>query len=339
MFVAKTSPGLINVPLSSSGNVRWRNSDSVTSNDYGENAGRTTVQRFIMNCGGVLVIPKSTMLWPVQRYILRLSLTWLSWMVCNKPLYYIWVHTIMLLILCEQNQKTWSCNNDMKEGDSTKKFTSHVVQHWGQISIKLSRDCISHLKEDWGSDGKEEKGNTIYGSMMMIIWMGSDYVSELRPPTVHPPGDIWPWRTMMEWCLQRKTPDSSTRALWQSCQQSSGSKQEGGREYWIWPCEVFLFILAIFYVLWNLTKWGLQIYFHYEGRHAADLYCTWKSITSDSLSLWTLGLIAGTLTIMPLRRLIYGLLIVYVSSFHKLEYITVVEYYKCKEVYNSWCEM
>jgi hypothetical protein len=32
-------------------------------------------------------------------------------------------------------------------------------------------------------------------------------------PIVHPPGDKWAWRTMVEWCRQGKTPDSSTRAL------------------------------------------------------------------------------------------------------------------------------
>jgi hypothetical protein len=40
------------------------------------------------------------------------------------------------------------------------------------------------------------------------------------------PGDILALRTTVEWCLQTKTPDSFTRALWQSPQQSSGSKQE-----------------------------------------------------------------------------------------------------------------
>jgi hypothetical protein len=37
---------------------------------------------------------------------------------------------------------------------------------------------------------------------------------------VHPPGNIQVWRTMVEWYRQKETPDSSTRALWQSYQQS-----------------------------------------------------------------------------------------------------------------------
>jgi hypothetical protein len=60
------------------------------------------------------------------------------------------------------------------------------------------------------------------------------------------PGDIWAWRTMVEWCRQKKTPDSYTRALWQFYHQSDliGSRRNGQRELWIWPCELFLFILA-----------------------------------------------------------------------------------------------
>jgi hypothetical protein len=57
---------------------------------------------------------------------------------------------------------------------------------------------------------------------------------------VHSSGDMWVWRAMLG-----KTPDLSTRALWQSYQQSSGSKQEDWvKGMRIWPCEVFLFILA-----------------------------------------------------------------------------------------------
>jgi hypothetical protein len=55
------------------------------------------------------------------------------------------------------------------------------------------------------------------------------------------PGYIWAWRTMVE----KETPDSSTRALWQSYQQIHlvASRGIGRRKLWIWPCEVSLFIL------------------------------------------------------------------------------------------------
>jgi hypothetical protein len=51
---------------------------------------------------------------------------------------------------------------------------------------------------------------------------------------IRPPGDIWVWRTMVEWNWQEKTPDSSTRSLWQSYPQSSseaGGTDEGIDEF------------------------------------------------------------------------------------------------------------
>jgi hypothetical protein len=64
-------------------------------------------------------------------------------------------------------------------------------------------------------------------------------------PLVHPPDDIWAWRTTVELCRQR-TSDSSTRTLWKSYQQIHliASRRNGRREWWIWPCEVFLFTFA-----------------------------------------------------------------------------------------------
>jgi hypothetical protein len=36
---------------------------------------------------------------------------------------------------------------------------------------------------------------------------------------IHPPGDIWASRTIVEWYVQKKTNNSSSRALCQSYQQ------------------------------------------------------------------------------------------------------------------------
>jgi hypothetical protein len=65
--------------------------------------------------------------------------------------------------------------------------------------------------------------------MIMIMLMGLDYVSELLPPT----GLLIITKVLYEHGQPRwndvdreKTTDSSTRALSQSYQQSSGSKQE-----------------------------------------------------------------------------------------------------------------
>jgi len=65
---------------------------------------------------------------------------------------------------------------------------------------------------------------------MIILSMGREYVSELRSPTgllFIPSGDVWVWRTMVEWWCQQRTPDSTTRALWKSYQQSSNTKSWG----------------------------------------------------------------------------------------------------------------
>jgi hypothetical protein len=39
----------------------------------------------------------------------------------------------------------------------------------------------------------------------------------------------------------------------------------------IWPCEVFLFILASdFFTCHRILTWGLWLYFPFEGKHPAD---------------------------------------------------------------------
>jgi hypothetical protein len=60
------------------------------------------------------------------------------------------------------------------------------------------------------------------------IYTSTIYVSELRHPTdlLFTPYRLYKHGTMVEWYRQRKIHDSSTRALWQSYQQSSSSKQE-----------------------------------------------------------------------------------------------------------------
>jgi hypothetical protein len=59
------------------------------------------------------------------------------------------------------------------------------------------------------------------------------------PNVIYEHGEPW-------WNDDRKTLDSSARALWQPYQQSPGSKQkEWSKGMRIWPCKVVLFILAI----------------------------------------------------------------------------------------------
>jgi hypothetical protein len=64
-------------------------------------------------------------------------------------------------------------------------------------------------------------------------------------PIVHPPGDIWAWRTMVEWHWQRKTPDLSTRVLRQFYQlRHLVVSKRNGRKEWEFSLEVFVFMLA-----------------------------------------------------------------------------------------------
>jgi hypothetical protein len=67
-------------------------------------------------------------------------------------------------------------------------------------------------------------------SIILLRHHDDDCVYGMRPaatsgPIVHPSGDIWAWRTTVEWYRQGKTPDSSIGALCQSYQQSSTSKE------------------------------------------------------------------------------------------------------------------
>jgi hypothetical protein len=80
----------------------------------------------------------------------------------------------------------------------------------------------------------------------LITPMEWDYFSELRLPTGLLFIPRWgACRTMVEW-YRKRTPDLSTRALWQSYQYSNleASRRRGLREWRIWPRKVILSILA-----------------------------------------------------------------------------------------------
>jgi hypothetical protein len=93
--------------------------------------------------------------------------------------------------------------------------------------------CSGVLCEWWWCDDVD--------GMRLRLWTAAT-----NRPIVYPLGDTWAWITMVKWFWQRKTPDSFTRALWYSYQQSHlvASRRNRQREWWIWPCKVFLLILA-----------------------------------------------------------------------------------------------
>jgi hypothetical protein len=73
--------------------------------------------------------------------------------------------------------------------------------------------------------------NHLFHNAMKMMSMGWDYISELLPPkgllfipkVMYKHGEPW----LNDTDKGKKTPDSSTRALWQSYHQSSTSKAEG----------------------------------------------------------------------------------------------------------------
>jgi hypothetical protein len=68
--------------------------------------------------------------------------------------------------------------------------------------------------------------------MIMLMWWDT-WTMTTNKPIVHPPGDTWAWRNMVEWqCWQGKT-DSSTRALWKSYQQRHLiANRKNGQKKW-----------------------------------------------------------------------------------------------------------
>jgi hypothetical protein len=145
--------------------------------------------------------------------------------------------------------------------------------------------------------------------MIIIMSMGRDYVSEMRAtngPIVHPPVHIWAWRTMVEWCQQRKTVDSSTRVLWQSSQQSSASKQEEWvKRMRIWLCEVFLNILARdYFTRRKILRHGTSRFTSHSKEGVLRIFIALKNLSTwRGLNPWNLGPMASTLTTTPPRWL------------------------------------
>jgi hypothetical protein len=85
------------------------------------------------------------------------------------------------------------------------------------------------------------------------------YTAATNGPIFLPPSDIWVWRATVEWYWLGKTPDSFTRALWQSYGQSYISNSEEndkfGRTYFVRSskCSLKSYDVrptALLYVLW-----------------------------------------------------------------------------------------
>jgi hypothetical protein len=108
------------------------------------------------------------------------------------------------------------------------------------------------------------------------------------------PGDIWAWRTMVEWSTEENSWFVHQSSLAILPAESCGNKQEEwAKRMRIWPCEVFLFILTNdCYMPWNLTKKGVLRILS-PLKHPSP---------RPGFNPQTLGPMANTLTITPIRR-------------------------------------
>jgi hypothetical protein len=113
----------------------------------------------------------------------------------------------------------------------------------------------------------------------------------------------WYMRTMEEWYWQRNTPDSSTRALWQSYQQSSTSKQEEQAKEVMNFGLLFLFILPKWFFTCHKILWhGTSGFTSHLVEGTLRTFITFKNPSPwPGLNLRTLGLVAYMLNITLLR--------------------------------------
>jgi hypothetical protein len=89
-------------------------------------------------------------------------------------------------------------------------------QHWEQSNkLQLQAPYFRAWIHDYRSIDDDDYH---VDGVTLRIW--NEAINE---PIVHLPVDTRAWRSTVEWCREPKN-DSSTTALWQSYQQSSGSK-------------------------------------------------------------------------------------------------------------------
>jgi hypothetical protein len=142
---------------------------------------------------------------------------------------------------------------------------------WGSPSLVLSgyREFFS---------GGKATGPWIYSLMNNVEWlivMGWDWLRTVvtNGPTVHPSGDTWAWRAMMMMIPAGITPDSSTRALWQSYQQRHLGKVRGMDEGMRIQRIQYLRYINRFLTCRKIFRHGtFRLYFQSEGRCAAGFY-------------------------------------------------------------------
>jgi hypothetical protein len=110
---------------------------------------------------------------------------------------------------------------------------------------------------------------------------------------------------MVELYRQRKTSDSSSRALWQSYQQSPSNKQEElAKGIMNIALRSILFILIkLFYTCLKILRHGASGFTSPQKESVLRIFIALKnSSLQPGLDPWTLGRFSSTLTITPPRR-------------------------------------
>jgi hypothetical protein len=155
---------------------------------------------------------KSHNLPAISRMVLRRSL-----------LVILWTFSTLLPV---QSVEGWPENSVFNQSFTTFELTKLLKCLYSPHGI-VTESCFEHfmhfqcsfpqfqMKLDWLID---------YDGMRLCL-----RTAATSGPIVHPQGDMWTWRAMVMWCRLEITPDSSTRALWQSYLEQVGGMDEGVR--------------------------------------------------------------------------------------------------------------
>jgi hypothetical protein len=141
---------------------------------------------------------------------------------------------------------------------------------------------------------------------MMIMFMGWDYVFELQLPAVHLLGHIRAWRTVVEWYKQGKTPDLSTRALWQFYQQDHliANQEELCKKLMNLAFTVSFYVLKVVFIYHKIVWHRANGFTSPMKEDMLWIFIAHKNpLPQPGLNPQTLGPVASTLTARPPRLL------------------------------------
>jgi hypothetical protein len=141
----------------------------------------------------------------------------------NGPIVYP-PHKHSVMILTEENWRTWR-----KTGPSATLSTTNPT--WTDVGFCGERPVTNHLSHGTTFDDDDYHHHVC---VVRCLWTATTNRS-----IVHPSGDIWAWRTMVECCRETKTTDLFTRAILPA--ETCSSKQEE------WQKKLELSLVKYFY--------------------------------------------------------------------------------------------